>query len=194
MTDPQKPSIAEPTVRPHTYDGIREFDQRLPNWWLFTLYGAIAFWLGFWSYYQWFHAGPDGPHRVEAELAQIEAAKLSASAAARIDDASLWAMSRNPVIVAAGRKTFEANCIPCHLSSLRGKSENPQAIGPDLTDHYWIHGGHPTDAYRTVTQGVAAKGMPTWGPILGARRITEVVAYVFSHHQEGEPIIPIDHP
>ncbi|HVW22150.1 MAG TPA: c-type cytochrome [Opitutaceae bacterium] len=188
MTKPTIPPNAEPHLRPHRFDGIQEFDQRLPNWWLFTLYGAIIFWIGSWSYYQWFREGKDGPQQVQAALTQIEATKLAATAAARIDDAGLWAMSRNPVIVEQGRQVFEANCIPCHLSSLRGKSESPAAIGPDLTDRTWIHGGRPTDAYRTVTQGVPEKGMPTWGPILGARRISQAVAYVYSHHQEGEPI------
>jgi hypothetical protein len=31
--------------------------------------------------------------------------------------------------------------------------------------------------------------MPTWGPVLGAKKITEAVAYLLSKHQEGEPII-----
>jgi cytochrome c oxidase cbb3-type subunit 3 len=30
--------------------------------------------------------------------------------------------------------------------------------------------------------------MPAWGPVLGTRRITEVVAYVLSHHEPGEPV------
>jgi cytochrome c oxidase cbb3-type subunit 3 len=30
--------------------------------------------------------------------------------------------------------------------------------------------------------------MPTWGPILGQKKRTEVVAYVLSYHQEGEPM------
>jgi cytochrome c oxidase cbb3-type subunit 3 len=183
------PPPTEPDIRPHVFDGIREFNGRLPNWWLFTLYGAIAFAIGYWSYYEWFREGPEGPQRVELAMTQIEAARLSATAANRIDDSSLWEMSRNAVFVDAGRQTFNANCIACHLPSLRGKSENPAAIGPDLTDEIWIHGGHPTDVYRTVTQGVPAKGMPTWGPILGPKRITEAVAYVLSHHREGEPII-----
>jgi cytochrome c oxidase cbb3-type subunit 3 len=110
-------------------------------------------------------------------------------AEARLDDKSLWAMSRNPVIVDAGRATFQSNCVACHLASLRGKSESATAIGPDLTDQIWIHGGQPTDLYRTVTEGVPLKGMPTWGPVLGAKRISEAVAYVLSHHKEGEPII-----
>jgi cytochrome c oxidase cbb3-type subunit 3 len=190
MTETTNPPPADDELRPHTYDGIQEFNRRLPNWWLFTLYASIVFWVGYWSYYQWFRAGPDGPHRVEAAMKQIEAGKLAALAATRIDDPTLWDMSRNPIFVDAGAKTFQANCIPCHLASLRGKSENPQAIGPDLTDQIWIHGGHPIDVYHTVTGGVPAKGMPTWGPILGAKRITEVVAFVMSHHHEGEPIIP----
>ena len=186
--DPNPPQT-EPEVRPHAYDGIREFDNRLPNWWLFTLYGAILFWIGYWGYFEWFRAAPEGAQRVELAMTRIEAAKLAASAALATNDKSLWAMSRNSVFTEEGRQIFEANCVACHLASLRGKSENPTAIGPDLTDQIWIHGGLPSDVHRTVTQGVPEKGMPTWGPVLGARRITEVVAYVLSHHREGEPVI-----
>jgi cytochrome c oxidase cbb3-type subunit 3 len=189
MRPTPNPPATEPDVRPHAFDGIREFNQRLPNWWLFTLYGAILFWIGYWSYYEWLRIAPEGRQRVELALTQIEAEKLAATAALRIDDKSLWAMSRNPVFVDDGQQVFSANCVACHQQSLRGKSENPVAIGPDLTDRVWIHGGLPSDVYRTVTQGVPEKGMPTWGPVLGAKRITQVVAYVLSHHQEGEPIV-----
>ena len=83
-------------------------------------------------------------------------------------------MSRNPVFVDAGRQTFNVKLRRLPPPEPRGKSESPAAIGPDLTDQVWIHGGNPTDLYRTVTEGVPAKGMPTWGPVLGAKRITEV--------------------
>lgn len=189
MSPTQNPPPTEPEVRPHAFDGIREFNQRLPNWWLFTLYGAILFWIGYWSYYEWLRVAPEGPQRLELALTRIEAERLAANAGLRTDDKSLWEMSRNSVFVEAGRQIFNANCVACHLQSLRGKSENPAAIGPDLTDQIWIHGGKPTDVYRTVTQGVPEKGMPTWGPVLGQRRITEAVAFVMSHHQEGEPVV-----
>lgn len=184
------PPPPEPELRPHTYDGIQEYNGRLPNWWLWTLYAAILFAIGYWGWYQWLRLGLDGPARVTRQLDEIEAQKLAQSAAAHLDDATLWALSRNPVVVAAGRRTFESNCVACHLASLRGKSENPAAIGPDLTDQIWIHGGRPTQVLHTVTTGVPVKGMPTWGPILGPQRISEVVAYVMSHHHEGEPIVP----
>ena len=186
---PQNPQTTPPEdpVRSHSFDGIQEYDKRLPNWWLFTLFATMVFWVGYWSYYQWFHIGPSGPQRVELAMSKIEAARLAANPT--LDDATFWKMSRNPEFVEAGRATFNSTCVACHLASLRGKDESPTAIGPNLTDTIWIHGGHPTDVYQTITRGVVAKGMPTWGPVLGPKKISELVAYVFSYHKEGEPIV-----
>jgi cytochrome c oxidase cbb3-type subunit 3 len=182
-----KPTLPpEDPIRAHVYDGIQEYDKRLPNWWLFTLYVSILFWVGYWGYYEWFHAGPTGPQVVERAMAKIEANRLAASA---IDDASLWKMSRNAAFVDAGKAIFAANCAACHLASMRGKGESPAAIGPDLTDTTWIHGGAPTQIHATITNGVLVKGMPTWGPILGPKKITEVAAYILSVHHEGEPVL-----
>ncbi len=172
-------------VRPHVYDGITEYDKRLPNWWLYTLYITIVFWVGYWAYYEWFRIGQQPHQIVAAEMAKIEAARLST---AQLDDTSLWQMSRNPTFVAAGKAVYETNCAACHLATLRGKAENPTAIGPDLTDTAWVHGGKPTQVHDLITKGVLAKGMPTWGPVLGAKKIGEVTAYIMSKHQEGEPI------
>lgn len=177
----------EDALRPHSYDGIQEYDKRLPNWWLYTLYIMIVFWVGYWAYYEWLRVGPSDTQRIHAALAKVEAEKLASTPT--IDDATLWQMSRNPTFVEAGRATFNSNCVACHLASLRGKGENPGAIGPDLTDQVWIHGGRPTEIVHTITNGVQVKGMPTWGPVLGPKKITEVAAYVLSHHKEGEPIV-----
>ncbi len=168
-------------LRPHVFDGdIQEYDKRLPNWWLVTLYATIIFWVGYWFYYERAHLGPTNAQAVEQQLAVIEAKRLAA--APTVDDASLWKMSRNPLFVEAGRATFNSTCASCHTDKLTG------AIGPNLVDHLWIHGGKPTEIYNTVTNGVLAKGMPPWGPVLGPKKISEAVAYVLSYHQEGEPI------
>lgn len=185
MTRPTNPPPEEP-VRPHTFDGIQEYDKRLPNWWLFTLYATIFFSAAYWSYFEWFGLSPSGGPRVDLAMAQIEAERMASAPA--LNDPSLWKASRNPVMIDAGQATFTASCVACHLASLRGKDENSTAIGPNLVDTVWIHGGRPSEVYDTITKGVPAKGMPTWGPVLGPKKITEVVAYILSHHQEGEPI------
>jgi len=176
----------EDPIRKHTFDGIAEYDKRLPNWWLMTLYASIVFWVGYWGYYEWFRVGLTGPQELEQALAKIEAVKLASAPV--VDNASLWKMSRNPVFVDAGKAAYEANCIACHFASLRGKTENPAAIGPDLTDTKWTHGGTPMDVYNVINKGVLVKGMPTWGPVLGAKKIAETTAYILSKHTENEPI------
>jgi len=30
--------------------------------------------------------------------------------------------------------------------------------------------------------------MPTWGPVLGAKKVTDITAFLLSKHKEGEPI------
>jgi len=180
MTPTPNPTPGEDPIRAHSFDGIQEYDKRLPNWWLATFYGAIIFWVGYWFYYERAHFGPTRAVAVEADMARIEAAKLAA--APTVDDASLWKMSRNATFVDAGRATFDTTCASCHTKELTG------GIGPNLIDQLWIHGGKPTEIYKTVSEGVLVKGMPAWGPVLGAKKVSEAVAYILSHHQEGEPV------
>jgi cytochrome c oxidase cbb3-type subunit 3 len=179
------PPPPEDPIRPHVFDGIAEYDKRLPNWWLYTLYLTIVFWVGYWGYFEWFHVGQSSEQALVTAMANIEAQKLTA---VKVDDASLWKMSRNPTFVEAGKAIYTSNCAACHLVSMRGKAENSTAIGPDLTDTVWIYGGKPTEVYDLIMKGVLTKGMPTWGPVLGAKKVSEVTAYILSTHQEGEAV------
>jgi len=184
MTTPIPPP-PEDSLREHTYDGIQEYNKRLPNWWLLTFYGAIVFSIGYWAATRQFGPAHGDHARIDASLQQVEAAKLATASTSQLDDATLWKMSLNPVFTDAGKATFNSTCASCHKESLRGVDEG--GIGADLRDQQWIHGGRPTDILHTVTNGVPVKGMPTWGPVLGTKKITEVVAYVLSYHRESEP-------
>jgi cytochrome c oxidase cbb3-type subunit 3 len=35
---------------------------------------------------------------------------------------------------------------------------------------------------KVVNEGVLTKGMPAWGPILGPKKVSEVLAFILSHH------------
>jgi cytochrome c oxidase cbb3-type subunit 3 len=175
-----KPSLPEDPVRPHSFDGIEEYDKSLPNWWLVTFYAAIVFAALYWAYYAQSGLGQSDLARIDAEMTRIQAAKLSAANGAQ-DDETLWAMSRNTQFVSAGEKVFSSTCASCHGEKLAG------GIGPSLVDQTWIHGGRATEIFHTVTEGVAAKGMPNWGPVLGSRKISEVVAFILSKHEPSEP-------
>lgn len=181
MTPAPKPPPDDDAIREHTFDGIQEYDKRMPNWWLLTFYGAIAFWIGYWFFVEQSHLALSSEAQIDQAMGRIEAARLSAGAG-QIDDATLWQMSRNAVIVDAGRATYGTTCASCHLVDLRGTDAG--GIGPNLLDETWIHGAKPTDLFHVVDKGVLEKGMPSWGPVIGAKKTSEVVAYVLSHHAE----------
>jgi len=154
----------------HVYDDIEEADNNLPAWWLLTFYGAIAFGLVYWFYYHEYGIGKLQPEKYAAAMAAEEAQRSV------VTDESLEALATDPSAVASGEQIFTAQCVACHNTNAQGR----EGLGPNLTDKYWIHGGAPTDIYATVTNGVAAKGMPPWAPLLGEKGVKDVVAYVLT--------------
>lgn len=182
MTNPHE-NGPDDVVRPHTFDGIQEYDKRLPRWWLVTLFGTIAFAVLYWAYYHAYHIGPTPLQTLEHEMA--ENAERVARLSGVVDDDALWKMSNDPQFIGAGKGTFDTTCAACHKPDLTG------LIGPNLVDQEWIHGGNPMDALKTINDGVLAKGMPAWGPVLGKQKINELVAYIFSHHRHGEAAVAV---
>ncbi len=180
---PPDPTIDYAALRPHSFDGIQEYDKRLPRWWLFTLYGAMVYAVIYWAYYQAYDFGTSPAYALESEMQ--ENAALAARKSGVIDDDAIWKMSHDPQVIAAGKATFDTTCAACHKPDMTG------LIGPNLVDYEWIHGGKPMDAIKTITEGNLLKGMPAWGPLLGKQKIAEVSAYIFSHHQPGEEVIAV---
>jgi cytochrome c oxidase cbb3-type subunit 3 len=159
----------------HVYDGIEEQDNHLPNWWLFTLYGACIFALGYWIYFQGYGTGLSPLQAYQREKAvqkRAEAAQLMALG--DLSDEQLLAMAKNPAIVKQGAEIFATTCFACHLANGGGK------IGPNLTDEFWLHGGKPTEILRTVRVGVPDKGMLAWGQQMGEEKVRAVTAYVLT--------------
>jgi cytochrome c oxidase cbb3-type subunit III len=172
---------AEDTLREHTFDGIEEYDNKLPNWWLWILYGSIVFSLGYWLYFHSLGAGklPHESFRVEMQAAAE--AQLARMADGGVTNQSLMLMSELPDLLAAGREVYDQYCAVCHGDQGGG------TVGPNLTDPYWVHGGAPLDLHRIVVDGVPAKGMAAWGNQLGPTRVQNVVAYLLTLRDKNLP-------
>ncbi len=187
----RKNAPAPPVLRHHVFDGIQEFDQRLPNWWLATLYIAIM-----WALVSWLWdfqisrpldmATSDG-QRVEKEVAAVREhqARRLTELLDVIDDNKLWEMSRDAGIAGRGQETFEAICAACHAKDLSATLGGAKLPGLPLNDADWKYGGKPMNVFKIVSKGSPdlTKGMIAWEPQLGGVKVAEVVAYILSKHQ-----------
>jgi cytochrome c oxidase cbb3-type subunit III len=159
-------------VLEHEYDGIREYDNPMPRWWLLTFAGTVLF-----SAIYLLNVGPVGNGQGRVADYETDVAKQLAvhpPASNNVTDASLLGLSKNVQVVALGKKLYATNCAACHGPDGGG------VIGPNLTDEYWLHGARPAEIHKTVVEGVLAKGMPPWGKILKPDQVSAVVVYIAS--------------
>lgn len=166
-------------LREHAFDGIQEFDNRLPNWWLWSLYLTCIFSVGYWIHYHILGTGnqPGAAYLIEEQAGK---ARVDAEMAKNpVTEELLQRLAREPASVAAGRQFFVANCVQCHLEDASG------SIGPNLTDEYWLYGGTAMDLWETVMEG-RPNGMQPWKSH-GRGAVQEVVAYLLSIRNTNRP-------
>ncbi len=142
-------------------DGIEEYDNKLPGWWVGLFYFTIIW--GVIVFIDWHVATPTSlAANYDAEIA----------AAPQPVDLSTIAIVVNDETVAAGAAIWTTNCVACHEADASG------GIGPSLIDDEWIHGSAPEDLRGVIANGVLDKGMPAWLPVIGPDGLANVVAYV----------------
>lgn len=174
-------------VREHAFDGIQEFDNRLPNWWLWTLYLACIFSVVYWVYYHTLGTG-DHPGEAYVHEQQAAAVRLEAQLAANpVNDEMLLKLAKEPAFVADGEKIFKdpAKCALCH------KPDGSGLIGPNLTDDLWIYGGKPMDVYTSILKG-RPRGMlahESFGQGF-VQRATAYVLHIKNTNLPGKPPEP----
>jgi cytochrome c oxidase cbb3-type subunit 3 len=187
----------EVVLREHTYDGIQEYDQTLPNWWLFIFFGALLFFFGYWiAYYQFGWAKTDA-QKIEEAMAVISDAKAKAleeMLAKLSDDALVNDWATDPSRVAAGEMIYMANCIACHGQDLKaaidiGGGQTVALPGLSLTDGEWKYGGKPMDIFRLINQGTPADSpghngakMEAWGQKIPPVQVAELTAFLISRN------------
>jgi cytochrome c oxidase cbb3-type subunit 3 len=170
MAGPTNDDIQDKLLN-HTYDGIQEYDNPMPRWWLLTFAATIVF-----SVIYLFNIGPVGSGKgriadYEADMAAYAKAHPAPTGGDMSSD-HLLALVKDEEAMEEGKETYVAYCASCHAPDGGG------LIGPNLADAYWLHGGTMADIYQTVTIGVLEKGMPPWGKTLKPEQLSAVVAYV----------------
>ena len=174
----------------HAYDGIQEYDNPMPRWWVWIFWGTFLYSLGYIFHY-WVGNGQSVADNYEAEMDIVRAARAKEAMAQSVSEDVLQQVMSDASSVSAGADVFSQKCVTCHLEKGQG------SIGPNLTDEYWIHGqGGLMDIFNTVSEGVPAKGMPAWSRQLSPVELRQVVAFVGTLRgtkvdgkpPEGEPV------
>jgi len=167
---PTEAELTEDRLLDHAYDGIQEYDNPMPRWWVWIFWGSFWFSCAYVFHY-WFGNGVSVADDYAAEMEVVAAKEAKAALASDVSEESLAKVMASAT--EQGQAVFQARCVACHLEKGQG------SIGPNLTDAHWIHGkGQLMDIYAVVNEGVAAKGMPAWGRQLSPAELRQVVAYV----------------
>lgn len=181
----------------HVWDGIQEYDNPMPRWWVWVLYLTIIWGVAYTiAYPAWPMLtratqgliGSDQRADVRAEIQRFDDANAAIKAQlASVDLVSNTAMPPELEAFALneGASVFKNNCAQCHGAGAAGV----QGKGyPNLLDNDWLWGGTVDAIYTTVAHGIRnttdgdarLSEMPKFGvdELLDKEQIGQVVEYV----------------
>lgn len=164
------------------YDGIREYDNQLPRWWVWLFILTIVYGVIYVVYQHGFAPGQD--EQLTAALQELKSKQAQAEAALpkmEISEQSLKDLAANSSRVEAGKASYLSKCAPCHGQLGEG------IVGPNLTDDYWVHGGSLMAIRKVIAEGVLDKGMVAWSGLLSPDELNDVAAFVWTLRGTNPP-------
>lgn len=169
----------------HDYDGIRELDNHLPPWWKWLFYGTIGWAAVYMIIFHVTESLPLSLEEYEHELvaAEEQVKQFQASQPRAGVDENTLVYTDDAATLENGKSIFlNNNCGGCHRNDGGGN-----AIGPNLADEYWLHGGELKNIFLTIKNGVVEKGMPAWGKSMSAEDVRDVTFFVVSLQGTNPP-------
>lgn len=173
----------------HDYDGIKELDNVLPPWWVGLFYATIIFAL---VYLVRFHImdeyNQDQEFATEMQVADKAVEEYMKTAPDFMDKDKVTLLT-DASAIAEGKTLFDTNCVACHKADAGG------AIGPNLTDKFWINGGGIKNVFNTIMEGGRpGKGMIPWKDQIKPTQIQKIASYVLSlqgtNPKDAKPVEP----
>ena len=190
---PETDAITGVETTGHEWDGIRELDNPLPRWWLYTFYACIAVAVVYWilmpswpgiNGYSKGLLGVSDRREVVRQLAELD--RIRGAGAARLKTVALADIERDPQLQAyalqVGQSLFGDNCATCHGVGGAGAKGYP-----NLRDDVWLWGGSLEDIRHTIEVGVRSgdpgartSQMPAFGrdAMIPPARIDDLTEYV----------------
>ena len=182
----------------HSWDGIEEWNNPLPRWWVWVFVATVVWGVGYTvAYPAWpllTEATPGvigGNTRLDvaAEIAAVD--KSNEAVKAKLVAADLTAIGADEELANfatnAGAAIFRTNCATCHGSGAAGVEGKGY---PNLLDDDWLWGGTMEDIHLTITHGIRNttdtdsrySEMPKFGAdeILDATQIAQVTEHVLA--------------
>lgn len=194
MSQIEKDDVTGVDTTGHEWDGIKELNNPMPRWWLWTFYATIVWAIGYciafpaWPLIENATPGVLG-YSSRAEVAKdISFARAQqADLIAAVETNSLAEIRQDPgtfsFAVSGGRAAYLVNCSQCHGSGATGS-----AGYPNLNDDDWLWGGSPDAIYQTLRNGIRYERnddtryslMPAFGQdgLLDKQQISDVTQYV----------------
>jgi cytochrome c oxidase cbb3-type subunit III len=176
-------------------DDLKELNEPLPKWWLYTFYACIAWAIGYqvlypaWPLLQGYTKGVLAYSQRETVAVEIEEAQQAQSAyRTKLSETPLTEVRSNPDLlrfaIASGSAAFATNCAPCH-----GRGAQGFPGYPNLNDDDWVWGGTAEQILKTIKYGVRsdhkethATQMPRFGTdkLLEPAQIQDAAEFVMS--------------
>lgn len=194
MTEVPPKQEGDPNTTGHTWDGIEEFDNPMPRWWLWTFYATIVWGVVYtiaypaWPLVSSATSGLLGYStraEVAEEIAAVEASNEAINAQlASVELTEIAADAElNGYAISAGAAVFRTWCAQCHGSGAAGAKGYP-----NLLDDDWLWGGDMESIHYTISHGIRNEEdldahyseMPAFGEILENEEIEQVVNYVMA--------------
>lgn len=169
-------SVAEnkPALEPmdHEYDGIREYDNPMPGWWVWMFAFTIVFSVLYGIYYHSNVPGRDLLTDYEMAVGEDLKARFAEMGDLKTDQASILQYMQKSDYVSAGMSIYKGNCVSCHGPNAEG------LVGPNLTDEAWKNVKELPDVVRVVREGANNGAMPAWKTRMHPNEVVLVAAYV----------------
>jgi len=165
------------TTTGHEYDGINEYDNPLPEWWVYMFWATIIFSLGYLVAYPGMgnFKGVLNWTQVNQWEKQVEKAAAETEAVfAAYRDMSIEEVAADKKALKMGQRIFANNCAQCHGIDAKGSQGFP-----NLSDNDWLYGGEAATIKHSIANGRTGV-MPGWMAALNDKGVVETAQYVLS--------------